>query len=258
MPTIQESIAAWRDKKISGTALMRILVSHPAWMLPMSESAVAETLQTGAASRFQYNRDDLGLNRLLIFSDPDTFAAYCKRGGQDIEQHFLTTNGSWLFSLPLEGIDRIWIDPLNEGDIFYTKEQFEQLRGMAASLDVEAALAGLRHGTAPDDALGKVKNFPSYWVPVGIRDDTMRLMLAPDGEGRKLAAVFTSEDTLAALLPELRQAAAPEQVVARIFAGAALFQILQSMPIAGIVFNCKGPVEPIAFAKAFADVVCET
>lgn len=86
----------------------------------------------------------------------------------------------------------------------------------------------------------------------------MRLMLAPDEKGRKLAAIFTSEDTIAGFLPQVRAAAAPEQVVERIFSGEDLFSSLVSMPIDGMVFNCGGgPVDPVAFAKGFAQIVSE-
>ena len=259
MPTIPEYIASWRNKEISGTLLMRLLISHAKWILPVSESAAAEMLETHAASRLQSNRDPKGVNRLMIFSSPETFTTYRQNSGQQaVEQHILTTTGVWVFRLPLEGIDEIWIDPLTADDIFYSKAQFDLLRKMAAAIEVEQALAALRQGTAPAGALKVVKDYPSYWVPVGVHGESMRLMLAPDDKERKLAALFTSEETIAAFLPQVRAFAAPDQVVERIFKGENLFPILMKMAIDGMVFNCgDGPVSPVAFAKGFAQIVSE-
>jgi hypothetical protein len=259
MPTIPEYIVQWRNQEISGKLLMRLLVSHSGWILPVSESAAAEMLDTNAASRLQYNRDSKGVNRLMMFSSPETFTAYRQNSGQqNVEQHTLTTTGRWVFRLPLEGIDEIWIDPLTANDILYSKEQFDLLRKMGAAIEVEQALTALRQGAAPDTALKVVKNYPSYWVPVGMHGESMRLMFAPDDKGRKLAALFTSEETLAAFLPQVRAFAAPDQVVERIFKGEDLFPILMKMAIDGMVFNCGGgPVIPVAFAKGFAQIACE-
>lgn len=132
------------------------------------------------------------------------------------------------------------------------------LRKMADAIEVEQALTALRQGTASDAALRVVKNYPSYWVPVGVHGENMRLMVAPDEQGRKLAALFTSEETLAAFLPQVRDFAAPDQVVERIFKGEDLFSIVTKMPIDGMVFNCgNGPVSPVAFAKGFAEIVSQ-
>lgn len=259
MATISEYIQRWRNKEISGTQLVRLLVSYPQWILPVSESAAAEMIDTNAASRLQYNCDAQGVNRLMMFSSPESFTAYRQKSGQQNRgQHFLTTTGVWVFGMPLEGIDEIWIDPLTADGILYSKAQFELLRKMAAAVEVEQALAALRQGTAPDAAVKVVKNYSSYWAPVGIQGENMRLMLAPDDQGRKLAALFTSEETLAAFLPQVRAFVAPEQVVERIFKGEDLFSILMKMPIDGMVFNCGGgPVSPVAFAKGFAQIVSE-
>lgn len=257
MSTIPEYIAQWRNKQIESTALMRLLVSHPAWSLPVSESAALEMMAENAASRIQYNRDPQGVNRQLIFSSPEAFAVYQKNCGEPREQYLFTTTGAWVFRLPLEGIDEIWIDPLTPGDIRYVKAQFNQLRAMADAIEAEQSLAALRQGTAPDSALSLVKNYAAFWVPVLVRGEGMHLMFAPDSKGRKLAAVFTSEDTLAAFLPEAKTHAGEAQVVERIWKGKDLFPLLLAMPIDGIVFNCAGPVNPVAFAKGFALLVSE-
>ncbi len=258
MPTVPELIVQWRNKQITGSVLMRALVSHQKWILPVSESAAVEMMATNAASRLQYNRDPQGVNRLMIFSSPETMTEYRKNSGMTGEQqHVLTTTGAWVFRLPLEGIDQIWVDPLTADDIFYDKEQFPRLHRLADAIEVEEALVGLRQGTMPDSAIGIVKKYQNFWVPLGVHEDGMRLVMAPDEKGRSLAAVFTYEDSCTAFLPEAEAHKGSGTIEERVLAGEALFSILNTMPIDGIVFNCSGPVPPVAFAKAFAQMVCE-
>jgi len=256
MPTVPELVARWRDKQLTGTALMRALVTHPTWTLPISESAAAESLATNAVSRLQYNRTPEGVNRLMIFSNPETYSTYRTNSGSTGEQHLVTTTGTWIFRLPLDAIDQLWIDPLTANDIFYDKAQFDRLRRMADAVEVEEMLAGLRHGNAPEGAIGIVKKYQNFWIPVGIHETGMRLVMAPDDKGRSLAAVFTAEDLIDAFIG-LARAHEHGTVEERVMSGENLFSILNTMPIDGMVFNCNVPVTPVAFAKGFAQIVCD-
>jgi len=258
MPTIPELIVQWRNKQINGSNLMRALVSHKTWSIPVSEAAAVEMLaKTNEGTRIQYNRDAEGTNRVMLFSSSDTLNQYRKNSGIEGSMHFMTTTGTWVFRMPLEGIDQIWIDPLTADDIFYDREQFDRLHRMADAVEVEEAITGLRQGTPPENALQIVKKYQNYWVPVGVRGDAMRLVMAPDDKGRSLAAVFTYEDTCGAFLPMAQAHETSGRVEERVLAGPALYSILNTMPIDGMVFNCNGPVAPVAFAKGFAQVVLD-
>ena len=109
---VQLAIAEWQNKQITGTALMRRLVSFDQWMLPVSAEAAAEMGNTGAASRLMYSQDGEGVSRLYLFSDGEAYAAFQEAVGQAAsEQHFLATTGAWIFQLPLDQLDAIEIDP---------------------------------------------------------------------------------------------------------------------------------------------------
>ena len=79
-------------------------------------------------------------------------------------------------------------------------------------------------------------------------------MLAPDPQGRKLAAVFTTPDAADAFIREVGSSLAAPPVL-RVYDGSTLFAYLARLPIDGIVFNCKGPGLPRVVATPFAQRV---
>ena len=253
---VQLAIAEWQDKQITGTALMRRLVSFDQWMLPVSAEAAAEMENTGAASRLMYSQDGEGVSRLYLFSDGEAYAAFQEAVGQETsEQHFLATTGAWIFQLPLDQLDAIEIDPATPWQISYRKEQFSRLRAMAAAVDIEQTLAALRAGTAEAGSLTKVRQYEHYILAVTSLDGSYTLALAPDDRDRTLAAVFTSDDTFQAFLPEGGALLSDGQLLRVALAGPQLFEQLSRMSLDGVVFNCSGPGRPIAFAQAFLTVV---
>ena len=257
MSTIAENILAWKEKKLNGTELMRTLVSYPHWSIPISESAAIETLATNHASRLQYNRDPKGVNRLMAWSSNETYATYAKGAHVETQQHIIDCAGSWLFSLPLEGIDEIWIDPLNAHDILYTKEQFPRLKEFAGAVAIEKDIVELRAGNATDGACIRVREYQKFFFPLAQGAGGRRLLLAPDDQGRVLAAIFTSSDTFDAFMPDAEKQAAGDQVVSITTNGHDLFTMLSKMDLTGMVFNCAGPIKPVAFAAGFSQVVLE-
>ena len=255
---VQLAIAEWQNKQITGTELMRRLVSFDKWMLPVSEAAAAEMVSTGAASRLMYSQDGEGVSRLYLFSDGEAYNAFRASVGQDAsEQHFLSTTGTWIFQLPLDPLDFIEIDPATPWQIGYHKEQFPRLRAMAAAVEVEQALAALRAGTAEPGSLTKVRQYEHYILAVTSLDGGYTLALAPDDRDRTLAAIFTSDDTFEAFLPEGEALLSEGQLLRVALAGPQLFEQLSRMSLDGVVFNCSGPGRPIAFAQAFLTVVLE-
>lgn len=256
--SVRQAIAEWQAHQITGTGLMRRLVSYEQWMLPVSEAAAAEMLDTGAASRLMISQDDLGISRLYLFSDGEAFAAYQQAVGEPASgQHFLTTTGAWVFQLPLDQLDAIEIDPGTGWQISYRKEQFHRLRAMAEAVDVEQTLAALRGGTAAPGALAKVRDYQHYSLAVYHLNGQHTLALAPDDHGRALAAIFTADDAFEAFLPDDDTPAQLGQLLHVALPGPKLFEQLSHMALDGVVFNCAGPTKPVAFAKAFLEVVLD-
>lgn len=256
---VQTAIAAWQAKQITGAQLMRRLVSFDRWMLPMSEAAAAEMLATGVASRLMYSQDDQGVARLYLFSGNEAYAAYQRATGEEMGgQHFLSTNGAWIFRLSLDRFDAVEIDPASPWQIGYRKEQFSALRAVAEAVTVEQALRALRTGQAQPGMVSLVRDYEHYLLAVTDRGDGYALVLAPDDKGRDLAAIFTAPDNFAAFLDQRAARGEEDESLLRLeLAGPKLFAHLGRMQLDGLVFNCAGPAQPVAFALPFASVVLE-
>lgn len=257
MNPVPELIAQWRAKTISGTALMRGLVTYDAWEMPVSEAAATAALAQNALPSVQMSTASDGKTILLVYSSPQAYDVFSKANNVTTEQHFVKLPGRVVFDMPTERVDKLWIDCFSPHDIWYGPEQFERLRDYVKALAVEEALSGLRHGTAPDSAVELVRDHPLYIVPVVEIGGSRRLLLAPDDNGRTLGAIFTSDDAFDAYEPSAVAQAGGGEVKQMQTDGRGLFEILQRMQIDGFVFNCAGPVAPVAFAQAMAKVVME-
>lgn len=256
---VQAAIAEWQSKQITGAELMRQLVSFDKWMVPIAEPAAAEAMGAGSSPRLMYSQDAEGVSRLYLFSDGPAYDAFRRAVGDDApqDQHFLTTPGAWIFHLPLDQIDAVEIDPASPWQISYRKEQFTRLRALADAVEVEQALAALRTGTAQRGMVATVRLYERYILAVCQINGEYSLALAPDDHGRALAAVFTADDTFEAFLSEGEAVTPQGQLLRLTLPGAQLFEQLAKMPVDGVVFNCSGPVRPIAFAHEFFGVVLE-
>jgi hypothetical protein len=251
-------IEAWRAKKVTGLGLMRGLVSYGDWEVPISAKATAEALADNTAPSLQLSTSKGGKLCLMLFSSADAYKLYRQANAIATEQHFLKTNGTWLFRLPMNEVDQIWIDALTPYDVFYGKEHFVRLAEMAEAVAVEAALAGLRRGDAPDGALQRVKTYANYYVAVTIEDGKPALSMAPDDKGRRLAAVFTADDTFDAFAAEEGNRQVGKKIEQVQMSGGTLFDTLRRATLDGFVFNCAGPIAPVAFAQAVAGIVLDS
>ena len=255
--SISDLIADWRAKRLSGLGLMRGLVSYENWEIPVSGEASAAALSGNSAPSLQLSTSRDGKTCLMLFSGAEAYRAYCRASSVATEQHFLKVDGTWLFRLPMDKVEQIWIDALSPHDVFYGQEQFARLRDMANAVMIEAALAGLRKGAAPDNALMLVKEYANYYLAATAENGKSAFLMAPDDKGRKLAAIFTADDSFDAFAAGETERLGGRAIEQMQLDGAALFDALRRMAIDGFVFNCAGPVAPVAFAQAVAGIVLE-
>jgi hypothetical protein len=256
MANVTELIRQWHNKTISGFALMRGLVEFSAWEVPISESAAGEALASNTMPSLQLSKNPDGKICLLLFTSTDAFQIYRKANAITIKQHFLKTQGRLLFGVPMEGVDQVWIDPLSPHDIYYDAAQLGVLRECVNAIAVEEALVNLRQGKEQPDALQLVRDYQNYTVASTQHDGHPILVMAPDNKGRQLAAVFTADDAFDAFKAEMNVSA--DSTVRQLqLNGEQLFGMLQRMTLDGFVFNCAGPIKPVAFAQAVAGIVLE-
>jgi hypothetical protein len=260
---IAESIELWRAKKITGVNLMRSLASYPEWRVGVSEAAAVDMMAHNDPPRLQIHTAPDGKKCLCFFSSSEAFDVYRKASHETgKKQHFLTVPGTWTFRLPMDGIEQIHIDPMSPYDIFYSQEHFTRLKEMADAVEMEDLLLRLRKGTAPDGALRKAKEYKNYYMAVYSHEGKPAFMMAPDSNGRTLAAVFTADDTFDAFKAQTEMSVGGMRVQTVAIQqmqmdGPALYDTLARMSIDGFVFNCFGPVTPVAFAKAVAGLMLE-
>ena len=259
MANVVELIGEWREKKINGLALMRGLVSYEHWMILVSEAAVADMLAHNAAPRVRIIGQPNGEKWLQLFSSGEAYSSYAKANSINEEQHTLNVRGTWVFNAVYDMIDRIWIDPFNAHDIFYEKPQLGPLRDMANAVLVEEALSRLREGQEADGDFRTAREYKNYYLAAATNSEGRPVFLmAPDSKGRKLCAAFTSDDTFDAFLPEATRMSEGVKVQQMQVDGTALFDTFQRMQMDGFVFNCSGPVTPVAFAQAAAGIILQS
>jgi len=257
MTPVPERIAQWRNHELSGSALMRALISFDKWCVPISEQAAVETLAHNSPPSLQLSTTPEGESSLAIFSSGDALGAYRKAIDAKGSQHYLTVNGTWIFGIPMDDIDVLWIDGGTDHDILYKKAQFKSIHEMVEAIAVEKALVGLRHGNGPENAMQIAREYKNYYLPVTMHGDKPAFVMAPDEKGRSLAAAFTADDAFDAFAAEAQVITDGAEVQQMQIDGEALFDTFQRMKIDGFVFNCKGPIPPVAFQQAAAGIILQ-
>ena len=98
--------------------------------------------------------------------------------------------------------------------------------------------------------LEQLLRYQGYCLPLIQSPSGKRhIALAPDPDGRKLAAIFTAKDSLSAFVQHAGTSLGEELIVDEP-SGETLLPYLITLPIDGIVFNCYGPPSPKALHKA--------
>lgn len=258
---VQEAIAAWQAQQLTPAQLMRRLLSYREWLVPVSRVAEAEPGEPGGSEgvRLRYSEDADGVRRFYLFSDAEAYAAFCEVTGESPSGSLLlTTDGAWAInSLPLDQFHYVEVDPASPWQISYGQQHFAALQAMAQAVRVEQALVALRTGEEVPNALSVVLDYPRYLLVVWAAQGRTSLALAPDNRGRQLLAIFTHRDGVEAFLEELdeddlRALSTLELTGRELFSRVATMTALD-----GMVFNCRGPARPVAFALPFAQLVLE-
>jgi hypothetical protein len=259
MDEIQTQIARWQKREISGTQLLRGFVGYDKWVVPVSERAMKEALSSNTAPAISYNRSEQGENSLHIFSDGGRYQQFQKAAGGTGELYFLTVQGTWVFGLPLKDFAFFNINPLSEYSVHYRREQFEMLNDAAFAVRIERKLKALRYGEISGDdlepCLAEIKNYQNFYLVLEFAGEKAEPVIAPDNKERKLLAAFTAQDNANIFYDELEQVFPGRDFRLAPSNGSLLAQTLLKSNYEGIVFNCRGYVEPIAFTPPLAELI---
>ncbi len=215
------------------TAQLRQIAGHPSYWIPGRAGPTGEP-HVGVL------RDADGTRVLVAFRT--RAAATAAQVSGDVGG-LLVASGSHVFRL--RGFDRVDIDPGSEDAESFSGDELGALGVWAEIVAVERAVESPE---TVDDPFFALRTFSRYLVVGQDAEDAPDLMLAPDTAGRKLLAVFTSEDAVDAFVRETGATG-----VATTLPGDELFFAMRELPIDGFVVNCCGPAATRAFAKGAVD-----
>ena len=230
---------------LTGAQLMRGLASHRGWIVP----AVFDTANGGDPTfiKIRFGGTDC---HFFMFSDKQAYLDCRAKIGDEAMGAYTIDNiyGYNAWEVLDDAVDFVNINPYSPNEIHYTREQVPALRDWGKILRVEQAIETI---LATDKGYDIIKAYQSYYIGMIREDGGEYLALAPDGKGRRLAALFTADDAAEAYLDQEKK----DTVQMRIIDGPNLFDGLSRMSLDGLVFNCCGPTLPHAFAQAFAGEV---
>ena len=234
--TIKEKLQAFHTQSINFYTLMREILAYQNWVLASQNE-----------QPLLLKNDDQTL--LLLYTDLNCFE---KQNGNSIEH--ITKDGNWIVENLSQPISAVIIDPNENHAVQLEQKYFSVLQNLRKSIQVEQILQG---NEPKPKALQQLQQFKHFLIPI-IQDSNgvTHITLAPDEQGRKLAAIFTSEDCLQAFVTASKHLLGEDIKIDEI-SGKQLFQNLTQVPIDGIVFNCNGPVEPRALSKNFVSLLAK-
>ena len=96
--------------------------------------------------------------------------------------------GLHLFGLLSGQCEGVVINPYSVDSVRFAAHRLHHLRETAEGLVLEAILQG---ELELPDTFARFRRYKGFRVPTRTIEGTRQIMLAPDGQGRKLAAVFT-------------------------------------------------------------------
>ncbi len=240
---VRKVIQQFFNQEIDGQQLLRVFMAYEQWHIPAD-------FDSEGRLGFALSRYSEGDRWFQAFTDRDAVEAYeAAYGKGSLGEYFITTAGWSAFAQIDETLDGVNINPYTPLALHYRQPQIPLLKNWAKTVEVETAIA------APDkfsDPFGVMKHFAGYRIALFDSGGNVQIALAPDSQGRKLAAIFTAEDTLNAFLVYLK-AAVPHRyadVRTLLLDGSELFSRLRALPLDGIVFNPKGAIPPRAFGSA--------
>jgi len=234
-PQIVHAMAAHKQGSSSHSEAFRHLVQHPSWHVPSRIAA------DGSSGLWMFP-GSAGEWWVCAFSSKQAMDAYAQANKLTIgDNFFVTAGGSLARNIP-GGARGVGLDLASPHGMALYAQDLPLLAEFGQAVRVEEILQG---NSKRDNQFELLRNYPGYrfcW-------QGSQLMMAPDNQGRRLAAVFTAEDTYQAFRARHGASVPPHTKVD----GKTLFEQLRIAPIDGIVFNCAGPIPPKAVAHAFSD-----
>ncbi len=236
---IRDALKGRHSTRLDDIDLLRTLVEHGTWRVPAETSEGQHRLLV---------QERAGERWLQIFTDGEALEQHLQAIGHAEDLAWIETTGEWLLSNLADDLTGLAINPTLPDGIRFLSEHFPSLRSWGRALAVEAALIERRDDEATVSLLTE-SAFLIAFIPSD-SGGAPQIALAPDPQGRQLAAIFTAPDT-ARIFTEAAGRALGRKLTLQSVPGGELFANLGRMPLDGLVFNCLGPSNPVAVTLAF-------
>jgi len=248
-PSIQDLAYAFKDGELSSDVLMRAIMGHGSWMFRAG-------LEGGSA--FALLRAPSGGQILEVFSDRHALerfgGAYSDNDASGASFTWDSLPGYKLFArLPVGEVDRVNVDQGSPYTFHFTRDQLAPLMRWAHIVATEFALADPR---SVGDATRVLAKHPAYYLVLEASDDAHAIVLAPDTEGRALAAIFTAPDRAEEFVAAVGEHASGELTAVQ-YTPKDLLAVLRTMQLDGLVFNPMTRATPRALHVSVIDVLTQ-
>jgi hypothetical protein len=253
MSEIREALAEFAGQRISRSQLLRQLLQYEDWMMPKNEGIDSFGPFTLALAKLI--RSEKGGNQIFLFADGDAQERYASQCEVDGGVGFANSTGWQVFSVPLDGVDEVVIDPGAPHELAIASSEFAEINELAGAVAIEETWRRLRSGDEEEGDEALAAHYPGYHLVMVERPEGVRLINVPNDDGTRCTPVFTHADALGCALDEIREQFAPEEIKTLRVGGAQMFPVLANEKTDGIVFNFRGPGEPIAFKIGMTDIM---
>lgn len=242
------ALAEWKNGAVTRGQLLRRLLEYENWMMPMRENSGVDPFGPFALALAHLVPDSSGGARLFLFADGDVMETFAETHNATGGIGFANPTGWEIFSVALDGVSAVVLDPGSAHEFVIPAAEFPEVAELAEAVAVEQAWQRLRKGEEEEGDARRVARYPGYHLALVQRAEGTALIHVPHDDGRMFVPVFTHADALALALEEFRENFASAEVKTIKVGGEQAFPVLAKEETAeGIVFNFRGPGEPMAF-----------
>ncbi len=249
------SIELFKSEKLDYVGLLRFLAEYDSWQVPTQKDKNGNLqIKLGVFEDTETQRE---YPQALLFSDADAIWKFGQENDPDqIRGDMTKLSTVEVFELIGTAAKVIDIDLGTESGLRFMDDKVDDFRQAAMAVKLEQMLIN-------EDSDPKIFNYlyhyPVFQILLRETERGANLLLAPDGAGRQIAAVFTADDCTAAFIANYMEAnPGATQPLTLALEGSKLFTKLASIPsLQGIVFNPAGPPKPKAFSMELAKTVAQ-
>ncbi len=251
MQPLQEKMAQFAQGDLTEETLFRALIGHQDWWVPGTRDEDSGQLN------LHILRHPDGTGHMQLFTSQEAMLQVREKivtaeGYPLLGDKFLSVEGKAVFRFLEPSLDRLTLDPHSPHSLSFEAGDIMQLRRWAVVGRLEDMLTDPEQ---EEDPWTIMRRYPWYQVLLeGETEADHAMILAPDSEGRRLAAIFTTDDATQAFLDQVGDQLEGRAAIAT-STGEELFVSLKQLDLDGMVFNCCGPTATRAFGIGVLDVI---